>query len=80
MRIPGERHAGDTPARMIEVITPAGSERALRAWADALASGPADPDTMAALEAESEERHRGLSAEADWWPDLMERYGLALPD
>jgi hypothetical protein len=56
---------------MIEVNTPAGSERASRAWADALASGPADPDTMAALEAESQVRHRCLSAEADWRPDLF---------
>src|ERR671911_3102416 len=52
----GELHAmwnaGRTPARMIEVITPAGFEHFFREVADAATEGPPDPERIAELAAE----------------------------
>src|SRR5690349_12134025 len=51
----GELHtmwnAGDTEARMIEVITPAGFERFFRELADLVQDGPPDPAAVAELSA-----------------------------
>jgi quercetin dioxygenase-like cupin family protein len=76
----GEVHAmwnaGSVPARMIEVISPAGFEGFFREMSDMTATGMPDPADLAALGA----RH-GLSFEQpDWLPDVIARYGLtALP-
>src|SRR5262245_45735916 len=76
----GEMHtmwnAGPTPARMIEVISPAGSEHFFRELAELVAAGP--PPTS--------ETVRNLAAQyglqlgrPDWLPDLIERYRLTPP-
>ena len=75
----GELHAmwnaGGVPARMIEIISPAGFEHFFREVVELLAAGPVTP----AQGAELTERY-GLSfAEPDWLPDLIARYGLTPP-
>lgn len=75
----GELHAmwnaGDVPARMIEIITPAGFEHFFREVADLVAAGPPAPQEGAALA----ERYGLRFAEAEWLPDVLARYGLASP-
>jgi quercetin dioxygenase-like cupin family protein len=75
----GELHAmwnaGSVPARMIEVISPAGFEHFFWAVGEAAASGNPDPEAMAALAAE-----HGLEfEEAPWLDDVVERYHLTPP-
>ena len=75
----GEVHAmwnaGDAPARMIEVISPAGFERFFRELTDLTAIGRPDPGTVAELAG-----HYGLPfAEPDWLPEIIARYGLTPP-
>jgi quercetin dioxygenase-like cupin family protein len=75
----GELHAmwnaGKTPARMIEIISPAGFEHFFREVVDLVAAGPPAFDTMAALWA-----GYGLElGEAEWLPDIIARYGLNPP-
>jgi mannose-6-phosphate isomerase-like protein (cupin superfamily) len=72
----GELHtmwnAGKVPARMIEVISPAGFEGFFRDLSQLLAAGPPAPDMVAALAADY-----GLSfGNPDWLPDVITRYGL----
>lgn len=72
----GELHAmwnaGKTPARMIEVISPAGFENFFRDLADLGSAGPPAFATIAEL-ADS----YGLQfGHADWLPDIIARYGL----
>ena len=74
----GELHAmwnaGDTPARMIEIISPAGFEHFFREVVEMAAAGEADPAAGAALAA-----RYGLEFEApDWLPDVVARYGLRM--
>lgn len=75
----GEVHAmwnaGSTPARMIEVISPAGFERFFRELTDMTAVGAPDPATIAALAG----RYELPFAEPDWLPDVITRYGLTPP-
>ena len=75
----GEVHAmwnaGSTPARMIEVISPAGFEGFFRELSDMTAVGAPDPAAIAALG----ERYRLPFAEPDWLPDVIERYHLTPP-
>src|SRR5215211_3632553 len=72
----GELHAmwnaGKTPARMIEIISPAGFEEFFREIADLVATGPPDVETGGAI------AHRyGLQfGEADWLPEIIARYNL----
>jgi quercetin dioxygenase-like cupin family protein len=73
----GELHAmwnaGKTPARMIEVISPAGLEQLFREVADLVEAGPPALDQLAALAASY-----GLEfGDADWLPDIIARYGLS---
>jgi quercetin dioxygenase-like cupin family protein len=73
----GELHAmwnaGKTPARMIEVISPAGLEQLFREVADLVAAGPPALDQLAALTA-----NYGLEfGDAPWLPDIIARYGLS---
>jgi quercetin dioxygenase-like cupin family protein len=75
----GEIHAmwnaGSTPARMIEVITPAGFEGFFRAFADQTDVGPPPPGFVAELG----ERFQLPFAKPDWLPEIIARYGLTPP-
>jgi hypothetical protein len=75
----GELHtmwnAGRSPARMIEVISPAGFEGFFGELADLAAAGPPAFDTVAALAT-----GYGLEfGDAPWLPDVIARYGLHPP-
>jgi quercetin dioxygenase-like cupin family protein len=75
----GELHtmwnAGKIPARMIEVISPAGFEHFFRELSELAASGPPSGEQMLAIAASY-----GLQfGAADWLPDVIERYGLTPP-
>lgn len=75
----GEVHAmwnaGRTPARMIEIISPAGFEGFFRRLSEMTAAGRPDPATIGALAAEY-----GMPfQDPDWLPDVVERYGLTPP-
>lgn len=75
----GEVHAmwnaGATPARMIEVISPAGFEDFFRELSDMTAVGAPDPAAVAALAAQYELPF----AKPDWLPDVIARYKLTPP-
>jgi quercetin dioxygenase-like cupin family protein len=72
----GEVHAmwnaGSTPARMIEVITPAGFEDFFRELTDMTAVGAPDPADVARLG----DRYGMPFAQPDWLPDVIARYHL----
>ncbi|MDQ6875836.1 MAG: cupin domain-containing protein [Actinomycetota bacterium] len=74
----GELHtmwnAGQTEARMIEVITPAGFERFFVQLAEMFEAGPPDPATLETLAASY-----GLFFDPTWVPDLMQRHNLNSP-
>jgi quercetin dioxygenase-like cupin family protein len=76
----GELHAmwnaSATPARMMEIVSPAGFERYFVDMAEAIAAagGQRDPAMLAALR----ERY-GLAFEFDGVPDLVARHGLRSP-
>jgi hypothetical protein len=76
---PGEMHAmwnaGSIPARMIEIIAPAGFEHFFREACDLLAAGPP------AIEQGAELANRyGLRfGEPEWLSDIISRYRLTLP-
>jgi quercetin dioxygenase-like cupin family protein len=75
----GELHAmwnaGRTPARMIEIISPAGFEDFFRALADLVAAGPPASDTTATLAA----TYGVTLSSAEWLPDVIARFGLKPP-
>jgi quercetin dioxygenase-like cupin family protein len=75
----GEVHAmwnaGSTPARMIEVISPAGFERFFRELVEMTDVGRPDPADVGALAG----RYELPFAEPAWLPDIIERYGLTPP-
>jgi quercetin dioxygenase-like cupin family protein len=65
-------NAGDVPARMIEVISPAGFENFFKEVSELLTSGPPDMAEIAALAA-----NFGLQfGEPPWLPDVISRYRL----
>jgi len=68
----------DRPARVLEIISPAGFEMLFREWGAMLAA-PGEPD-IAAMDA-LDERYGvgGQLGQMDWIPDLMQRYGLNSP-
>jgi len=75
----GELHtmwnAGQSPARMIEVISPAGFEHFFREMADMVADGPPQvPDIMALAD-----RYGLQLGQPDWLPGLIARYNLTPP-
>jgi quercetin dioxygenase-like cupin family protein len=76
----GELHsmwnAGSIPARMIEIISPAGFEKYFVDLAEAVAAagGLPDPSTMGAIAGRF-----GLSFDLSEVPDLVARYGLIAP-
>jgi quercetin dioxygenase-like cupin family protein len=68
-------NAGSTPARMIEIISPAGFEGFFRGFADLNDAGPIDPAAVAELAVEF-----GLPyADPDWLQDVIARYNLTPP-
>jgi quercetin dioxygenase-like cupin family protein len=75
----GEMHtmwnAGPEPARMIEVISPAGFEHFFRELADMVAGGPPQfPDVTALAD------KYGLQfGQPEWLPELISRYNLTPP-
>ncbi len=75
----GEVHAmwnaGETPAHMIEIISPGGFEGFFRELSELVAAGP--PSLEARLEIA--ERYGLEFAEPSWLPDIIERYGLIPP-
>lgn len=72
----GEAHAmwnaGPEPARMIEVISPAGFELFFRAVVDLLESGDADPEGGARLAAD----HGLQFVDVPWLADVVRRFDL----
>jgi quercetin dioxygenase-like cupin family protein len=75
----GELHAmwnaGSVPARMIEVISPAGFEHFFRELSDLTAAGPPDMAAIGALA----EAYGLRFGEAPWLSDVVARYGLTPP-
>jgi quercetin dioxygenase-like cupin family protein len=75
----GEAHAmwnaGPEPARMIEVMSPAGFELFFRAVVDMLERGDTDPERGAALAAE----HGLQFVDTPWLSDVIRRFGLNAP-
>jgi quercetin dioxygenase-like cupin family protein len=76
----GELHAmwnaGKVPARMIEIISPAGFENCFRDIADVIDSGtPPSPEQVGGIAAAYGLRF----GPADWLPDIMSRYDLTPP-
>ena len=68
-------NAGKTPARMIEIISPAGFEKFFREVADLAEAGPPAFADISALA-----ENYGLQfGQADWLPDVITRYGLTPP-
>ncbi len=71
----GEVHAmwnaGSTPARMIEVISPAGLEQSMAEYVDLVAAG-ADEAQLADLD----DRYGCHEAHADWWDGVVNRFNL----
>jgi len=72
----GELHAmwnaGSTPARMIEIISPAGFEHFFREICELAAAGPADAADVTAIA----DRYGLVFDQPDWLPDVISRYGL----
>jgi quercetin dioxygenase-like cupin family protein len=75
----GELHAmwnaGRVPARMIEIISPAGFEHFFREVAELIAAGPA----AAGEGGDLAERYGLQFGEPDWLPEIISRFGLTSP-
>ncbi|MGL5825611.1 MAG: cupin domain-containing protein [Nocardioides sp.] len=73
----GEAHAmwnaGPAPARMIEIISPAGFENFFHEVAHLMATGQEPADGGAELT----ERYGLFFEQTDWWSDVMTRYHLS---
>ena len=67
-------NAGDTPARILEIISPAGFENYFRELGEELASGRPDPQRLAALW----ERYE-LDMDMASVPGLVQRFGVRFP-
>jgi len=67
-------NAGDEPARILEIISPAGFERFFAELVDLGGVTNADPQTLAGLCARYE-----LEMNPDSVPELVERFGLRFP-
>lgn len=68
-------NAGKTPARMIEIISPAGFEDFFRELSELLADGPPAEDALPRLA-----QAYGLElGRPEWLPDLIARYDLTPP-
>lgn len=75
----GEVHAmwnaGPTPARMIEIISPAGLEELFRTVVDLTERGEAEMSKIVELAT----RYEVPIAEPEWFADVIERYQLSMP-
>lgn len=75
----GEVHAtwnaGSTPARMVEIITPAGFENYFREISELTSSGQFEMSAIVELS----DRYGLPFAQPDWLPDVIERYNLNPP-
>lgn len=67
-------NAGDRPARLLEIISPAGFEEFFRELSDAGGVTGATPQTLAALG-----QRYGLEMDPSSIPSLTERFGLRFP-
>ena len=67
-------NAGEEPARILEVISPAGFEGFFDKLVDLVAERPPDPDTLATLAGEY-----GLDVDPSTVPDLIAEHGLEFP-
>lgn len=67
-------NAGDSPARILEIITPAGFENYFRELGAELLSGAPDPSKLAALCASYE-----LDMDMSSVPSLIQRFGVRFP-
>jgi mannose-6-phosphate isomerase-like protein (cupin superfamily) len=67
-------NAGDTPCRILEIISPAGFEKYFDEMVDLLAEGPPDIEKLVELGA-----RYGLEADPTTIPGLLEKYGLVHP-
>jgi quercetin dioxygenase-like cupin family protein len=68
-------NAGPSPARMIEVISPAGFERFFRDFVELSDTGPVEPATVKRLA----ERYQLPFAQPEWLGDVIARYDLTPP-
>lgn len=68
-------NAGQTPARMIEVISPAGLEDFFRRLADMAELGQPDFEAIAGLA----DGYGVAFAQPEWLPDIIRRYKLTPP-
>jgi hypothetical protein len=68
----------DRPARILEIISPAGFEMFFREYASLL-EGPGEPDIDAMNAVDDRYGVAGQLGQMDWIPDLMQRYGLNSP-
>ncbi len=75
----GEVHAmwnaASVPARMIEVISPAGFENMFKEMTKMTATGPPDMEAVGELAG----RYGLPFAQPDWLPDVIARYNLNMP-
>jgi mannose-6-phosphate isomerase-like protein (cupin superfamily) len=67
-------NAGDEPARILEIISPAGFEKFFDELADLNAEGPLDLEKLGPLS----ERY-GVEFDPTSIPDLIERFGVTFP-
>ena len=76
----GEMHAmwnaGSVPARMIEIISPAGLENLFFELSELILAGAPPNETQIAALAETYGVQFG---EPDWLPDIIDRYNLNAP-
>lgn len=68
-------NAGRVPARMIEVIAPAGFEDFFHAFVEMTAAGAPDPAEIGRLA----ERYQLPFRQPAWLPEIISRYGLTPP-
>jgi mannose-6-phosphate isomerase-like protein (cupin superfamily) len=66
-------NAGDEPARILEIISPAGFEQYFAAVVDMAAGGGVEPAAIGELAA-----RYGLEVKPETIPDLLERFGLRI--
>ena len=67
-------NAGDAPARVLEIISPAGFENYFRELGAELSSGPPDPQRLAALCA-----RYAIDMDMSSIPGLIQRFGVRFP-
>ncbi len=68
-------NAGDVPARMIEIISPAGFEHFFRELAALVEAGPPQGEQIPALAG----RYGLEFGEPEWLPGIIARFGLTDP-